>query len=169
MVSDVAKLGIIGVAGIFGWACYKLNSLRKIVQRQRSCSLAKSIWYTGSLLQRSFVFWAYSRVYGVRKLREMYVCDYVHNDQWYSCPLPIRRGPPSDKIIQYCNITKNGVVRECTEMIKMLAGPNLDFHKQRVTPHMLGGEKVTIVTTSDDCSSRDEYVYQATEPLAIPN
>ena len=72
---------------------------------------------------------------------------YTLRDTEYRCLMPTKRGPSN---LHYAftkcqpKSEEDDGCEDITPKIRMYAGPNLDFHKQLITPGMLGYNNVTI-------------------------
>lgn len=77
----------------------------------------------------------------------MYI-DFYYNMRWYSVPILLKKGPKP--IILTCTSEKKLndkiVYEDATQEIIKIAGPNVDFYESKITPHLLGMEKIHILT-----------------------
>jgi hypothetical protein len=72
----------------------------------------------------------------------MYV-TYYHNDEKFIYPIMLKRGPKSSLISVYAS--KGKETNDLFNYIKMLAGPNLDFHNVKLRVKDIGYDSLTFV------------------------
>jgi len=120
-----------------------LNTLTLLVKSQGDGGYIRSLLSAVSIIYKSKILYIYTQLYGAhKKSKNIYTVDYIHNHQWYSVPITIKRGFVEK--IEYAKSVKDDIEYDCTSEIVKLAGPNVNFHSQDLTPRDLGYSEIKI-------------------------
>lgn len=129
----------------------QFDTLRKAVQKMnKDESFISSVFISFGILKKTCNVYINNFLYGSELVgKHFYLVEYYHNMNWYYIPVFVKKGPKP--IIEEAYTIKENRKINHTELIKKIAGPNVDFYGMNIHPTHLGiKEELCIKTDSGE-------------------